>query len=165
MIDVYIFCNSTGLEKFTGTNCDQIGPLIETLSSLKVGARQENRLSIWRYTGAVSRWRYVVNKNVEQYGVCKITLWHWKSASVLGFDIPKRTCLCVCFCVEKKEIECQKSLQPSLPFVIQIFAEFLHVEFGLLLIGQKYPLMGLKSKRISYSYRARPILFIYLYNF
>ena len=73
MIDFFVFCKSTELEKFTGANCDQIGPLVETLSSFKVGARQENRPSIWRYIGAVSRWRYVVNMNVEQNGVCKIT--------------------------------------------------------------------------------------------
>ena len=65
MIDFYIFCKSTGLEKFTGANCDQVGPLVETLSSFKVDARQENRLSIWRYIGIISRWRYVVNKNVK----------------------------------------------------------------------------------------------------
>ena len=39
MIDFNIFCKRTGLEKFTGANCDQIGPLVETLSSFKVGAR------------------------------------------------------------------------------------------------------------------------------
>ena len=38
MIDLYIFCKSTGLEKFTGANCDHIGPFIETLSGFKVGA-------------------------------------------------------------------------------------------------------------------------------
>ena len=65
MIDFYIFCKSTGLEKFTGANCDQIGPLVETLSSFKVSARQENSLSIWRCIGAVSQWCYVVDKNVE----------------------------------------------------------------------------------------------------
>ena len=65
MIDFCIFCKSTGLEKFAGANYDKIRPLVETLSSFKVGARQENRLSTWRYFGAVSRWRYVVNKNVE----------------------------------------------------------------------------------------------------
>ena len=53
MIDFYIFCKSTGLEKFIVANCDQIGPLVETLSSFKIGAHQENRLSIWRYIGAV----------------------------------------------------------------------------------------------------------------
>ena len=64
MINSYIFCKSTGLEKFTGANCDQIGPLVETLSSLiKVGTRLENRLSIWCYIGAVSHRRYIVNKN------------------------------------------------------------------------------------------------------
>ena len=36
MIDFYIFCKTTGLEKFTGANCDQIGPLVETLSSLSI---------------------------------------------------------------------------------------------------------------------------------
>ena len=46
MMNVYIFCKSTGLEKFAGANCNKIGPLVETLSSFKVGARQENRLSI-----------------------------------------------------------------------------------------------------------------------
>ena len=65
MIDIYIFCKSTRSEKFTGAKCDQIGPLVETLSSFKVSARQENRLSIWRYIGAVSRWYYVTNKNIE----------------------------------------------------------------------------------------------------
>ena len=43
MIDFY---ESTGFEKFTGANCDQIGPVVETLSCFKVGARQENRPSI-----------------------------------------------------------------------------------------------------------------------
>ena len=38
MIDFAMVCKSTGLEKFTGANCDQIGPLEETLSSFKVGA-------------------------------------------------------------------------------------------------------------------------------
>ena len=38
MIDQY-FYKSTGLEKFIDANCDQIGPLVETLSSFKVGAR------------------------------------------------------------------------------------------------------------------------------
>ena len=46
MIDFYIFCISTGLEKFIGANCDQTGPLIETLSNFKMGVRQENCLSI-----------------------------------------------------------------------------------------------------------------------
>ena len=55
IIIIYIFCKSTGLEKFTGANCDQIGPLVETLSSFKVGARKGNCPSIWRYIGAVSR--------------------------------------------------------------------------------------------------------------
>ena len=45
MIDFSVFCKSTGLENFTGTNFDQIGPLVETLSSFKIGAPQENRLS------------------------------------------------------------------------------------------------------------------------
>ena len=36
---IYIFYKSTGLEKFTGANCDQIGSLVETLSSFEVGAR------------------------------------------------------------------------------------------------------------------------------
>ena len=65
MIDFYIFGKSTGLEKFTGANCDQIGPLVEILSSFKIGAPQKNRLSIWHYIGAVSRWCCVVNKNAE----------------------------------------------------------------------------------------------------
>ena len=65
MIDFYTFCRSTGLEKFTGVNCDQIEPLVETLSSFKVSARQETCLSIWRYIGAISSWLYVANKNVE----------------------------------------------------------------------------------------------------
>ena len=38
MIDFNIFCKSTGIETFTGANCDQIEPLVETLSSFKVGA-------------------------------------------------------------------------------------------------------------------------------
>ena len=42
MIDFYIFCKRTGLQKFAGANCDQIGPFVETLSSYKVGVRQEN---------------------------------------------------------------------------------------------------------------------------
>ena len=63
--ETYIYCKSIELEKITGANWNQIGPLVETLSSYKVSARQENLLSIWRYTGAVSRWRYVVNKYVE----------------------------------------------------------------------------------------------------
>ena len=54
MIDFYIFCKSTGLEKFTGANCNQVEQLVETLSSFQIGARQENRLSK-RCVGAVSR--------------------------------------------------------------------------------------------------------------
>ena len=51
MIDFYIFCKGTGLEKLTGANCDQVGPLVEILPILKVGA--------------FSGWHYIVNKNVE----------------------------------------------------------------------------------------------------
>ena len=46
MKDFCIFYKSSGLEKFTGANCDQIGPLVETLSSFKMGVHQENRLSM-----------------------------------------------------------------------------------------------------------------------
>ena len=34
-----IFCESTGLEKFSGAIFAQVGPLVETLSSFKVGVR------------------------------------------------------------------------------------------------------------------------------
>ena len=64
MIDFNIFYKSTGLEKFTGANCDQIGPLVETLSSFKVGAIRKTVCQL-HYIGAISRWRYVVNKNVK----------------------------------------------------------------------------------------------------
>ena len=43
MIDFYIVCKSTGLEKFTSANYAQIGPLVETLSSFKDGTREESK--------------------------------------------------------------------------------------------------------------------------
>ena len=39
IIDFCIVCKSTGLEKFIGVNCAQIGPFVETLSSFKNGGR------------------------------------------------------------------------------------------------------------------------------
>ena len=51
-------------------------------------------------------------------------LRRWNSNSVFGFTAPKRTYLCICFCIELKEIECQNSLQLSLPFFIQILTEY-----------------------------------------
>ena len=71
-----------------------------------------------------------VNKNVEWYGVCKITLRHWNSASVFGFGMLK----CTCFCVVNKEIKCQTILQLSLPFVIQILAEYYMLKLDYFLL-------------------------------